>query len=1305
MAALRILIADDHDVVRRGLRSLVESRPDWKVCGEAVDGRDAIAKTEELRPDVILLDITMPHLNGLEAAKVIRKQVPKTEIILVSQHDSSQVHKAAMDAGVRAFVAKSQVARDLVTALDSIVVDGRNGHLSTKAKETTEPPAARPSGKVQKTKTSVRSDLQWLANGGEVAEIMKSMDWSNSPLGPLDQWPQSLKTTISICLASRFELFIWWGKDLTVLYNDAYRQTLASKHPWALGRPGAEVWREIWDVIGPMLHRVMDTGMATWSDDLQLFLERHGYVEETYHTFSYSPIRDESGGVGGVFTAVAQTTERVIGERRLRTLRDLASSGTDAKGEPESWSAAAEVLSQNPYDIGFAVLYCLSEDGTEAVATGYSGISPDHQLCPKKVILAHPPHKVGTLIAETARTGKAAELKRTDVLGFELPNGVWGDQPQELIVLPISQTGQAQLLGVLVAGVNTRKRLDESYRTFFNLVAGQIAKGVADAMAYEQTRKRAEALAELDRAKTTFFGNVSHEFRTPLTLMLGPLDDILAKQNSLLAEDRDELEVVRRNGLRLLKLVNSLLDFSRIEAGRVQAMYQPTDLSALTAELGSMFRSAMDRAGLNLVVDCQPLPEPVYVDRDMWEKVVLNLLSNAFKFTFEGEVRLGLHASGRHVELTVEDTGIGIPEAELPRLFERFHRVEGSRGRTHEGTGIGLALLQELVKLHGGFVHVKSSVGRGSIFTVSIPLGKAHLPADRVGGVRTQASTALRADTYVQEALRWLPEDSATIESSGVIPDVVPGAAPSDFEPTAGAGRPLIVLADDNADMREYVRRLLLQHYRVHAVSNGEEALKAIRELKPDLILTDIMMPVVDGFGVLQAVRDDPETKAKPVILLSARAGEEARVEGLHAGADDYLVKPFTARELLARVGSHLKMSRIRHEAAELERRLRAEADLERSRLREVFLQAPGPILMLTGPDFRVEFVNEAYVAAAGRKAIDDIQDKLLFDAIPELRDQQFPELFATVYRTGEPFMGREWMVMLNRDGQLRPTYFNFIFQPIRDVSGNVTSILVHAHEVTDQVVARTGLEQRVRERTSELEQAEESLRALSGRLLQIQDEERRRIARELHDSAGQLLAALGMNLIPLQAKVEKLGPDAVRVANESVALVDELTKELRTISHLLHPPMLDEAGLDLALQWFVEGFGERSKISVQFDRTPDLGRLPREIETTIFRIVQESLTNIHRHSGSTTALVRITRDGDLVQVEVADRGKGIRTDKDSVPGGVLRPGVGIQGMKERVRQLKGNFEIRSNAEGTSVSVTLPLSPTQKQKPAQEVPA
>jgi PAS domain S-box-containing protein len=358
-----------------------------------------------------------------------------------------------------------------------------------------------------------------------------------------------------------------------------------------------------------------------------------------------------------------------------------------------------------------------------------------------------------------------------------------------------------------------------------------------------------------------------------------------------------------------MRLVNSILDFSRIESGRAQASYEPSDLATMTTYLASAFRSAVERHGLTFEVDCQSLPESVYVDHDMWEKIVLNLLSNALKFTFEGSVGVSVRWRGDHAELEVRDTGTGIPEKELPRLFERFHRVHGARSRTHEGSGIGLALVHEMVRLHGGNVQVASKPGEGTTFTVSIPCGSAHLPPERIVAKRSTAWTAKGAKPFVEEALRW---------SAGSRPDAVglPAAAPTPGIATAAV--PILVV-DDNADLRDYIVNLLGQHYVVETAVDGLAALEAARLRKPALVLSDVMMPRLDGFGLLRALRADPVLRDVPVILLSARAGEESTIEGLEAGADDYLVKPFAARELLARVRTHVEFSLMRQRLLLLE--------------------------------------------------------------------------------------------------------------------------------------------------------------------------------------------------------------------------------------------------------------------------------------------------------------------------------------------------------------------------------------------------
>jgi PAS domain S-box-containing protein len=745
--------------------------------------------------------------------------------------------------------------------------------------------------------------------------LLRAKDWSSTPLGPPEHWPQSLQGVVRMMLDSRYAMWLGWGDELTFFCNDAYLPTVGLRRDWVMGEPTSKVWSEIWPDIRPRIEHVLQHGEATWDEALLLFLERNGYPEETYHTFSYSPVHDDSGAVKGNLCVVTEDTERFIGERRIRLLRDVAAQLAGAKSEAETLAALSPCLAKENRDLPFSLLYVVEADEKSPRLVVCTGLSAGDPAAPTTIA-----SDVPWSLSRVLETGESV-VTEIRALSDGLPTGAWDKPPERAILAPLVLQGQTRPGGVFIAGLNPHRPFDAAYRGFLDLLCGQIASGLSSARAHEFERRRSDALAEIDRAKTAFFSNVSHEFRTPLTLMLGPIEGVLRRPDaSLTPQVRGELEVVHRNSLRLLRLVNTLLDFSRIEAGRVLAAYEPIDLATLTAELASCFRSATERAGIRLAVDCPPLRELVYVDRQMWEKIVLNLLSNAFKHTFEGQISVTVRAVGDAAEVVVRDTGIGIPSDALPRLFERFFRVEGARSRTHEGSGIGLSLVNELVGLHGGRIRVTSTEGAGSEFVVSIPLGSAHLPQEQLRRAPAVGPGAARRDAFVQEALRWLASDRESILSNDA-PEGSDGAGPVD----AGAR---IVVADDNTDMREYLTELLARHYRVEAVSDGEAALAAIERELPTLVLTDVMMPRRNGLQLIAALRANPVTSDLRVMLLTARAGEESRIEGLHAGADDYLEKPFSARELLARVRMHVSIARLRNEAMARQNALRSEAEL-----------------------------------------------------------------------------------------------------------------------------------------------------------------------------------------------------------------------------------------------------------------------------------------------------------------------------------------------------------------------------------------
>ncbi|SEQ97158.1 SpoIIE family protein phosphatase [Actinokineospora terrae] len=700
---------------------------------------------------------------------------------------------------------------------------------------------------------------------GEMARLVLRFDWSATPLGARECWLEPLRTAAGIVLESRHPMLLLWGERLTMLYNDAFVPLAGDRHPDALGGSGREVFAEVWPTIGPVVERVLETGEATWVDDQPLVLSRHGAAVETFWSYSHSPVRDGRGRVVGVFSTTNDTTSRVVAARRLAALRDLGGLPRSADNSVAAvCSAAARVLAEHHAEIPYALFHLVEPDGSLLVAAECGAVPPD-------------PGRAGAVTA----AWRSRE---------SMPRGI-----SELLV-PLQPGSGSDSPGVLALGLSAHRVFDKDYQDFLVLVSGQVSAAVGDARAYQEQRRQIADLAELDRLKTEFFANISHEFRTPLTLITGETADAVADEVAPLAPaQRDRAEVVLRNAERLRRLVDDLLDLARLEAGALTADPTWTDLAALTEEVSTSFAPAVSKAGLAMVLRCSPLPRLVAVDRGMWEKVVLNLLSNAVKYTLTGHIDVELLDRGDSVELVVRDTGVGVREEELPQLFTRFHRAADGRGRSFEGAGIGLALVDELVRLHGGSTGVTSTVGLGSAFTVRIPYGEA---AAEVGTTPPAGGTA-----HLTEALRWSDPANEPVSR-----------APKDA--------PTVLVVDDNPDLRRFVTALLSPTWKVVQAPDGVTALARVAEDAPDLVLTDVMMPGMSGFELLHTLRADPATAELPVVFLSARAGEDAAVEALDAGADDFLPKPFSPAELVARIRSNLELARLRTRAARFRKTL-----------------------------------------------------------------------------------------------------------------------------------------------------------------------------------------------------------------------------------------------------------------------------------------------------------------------------------------------------------------------------------------------
>ncbi|OKH44894.1 histidine kinase [Calothrix sp. HK-06] len=833
--------------------------------------------------------------------------------------------------------------------------------------------------------------LNFFPGQGEMRARMRAFDWDSTPVGAVDTWSQSLKSTVKTLLASRYPMVLIWGPHLIQFYNDAYSKLIGDKHPTALGTDIRITLAEAWDTLGPMIDEVMTTGVANWVEAQMLVLERSGYREESYFSLSHAPESDDSGQIVGMFCVCSEVTQQVLGARRLRLLRDLASKAGETQSVEKTCASVAAAIAEHPLDVPFALIYLSSQNGKTLTLQSTVRVTGAELVCPVTFdTSAYQKDDIWSL--GQAYKGETVLIENIDQ-HLLLPGGPWNEPTRAALVMPIASSGTAAPLGVMVAGISPNRALDEGYTSFYELLAGQVSVALRNAQAHEEERKRAQKLAELDREKTIFFSNVSHEFRTPLTLMLGPLSDALQDPETTPTQI-ERIKIAHRNSLRLLKLVNTLLDFSRIEANRMQAVYELTDLAALTTDLASVFRSAIEKAGLQLIVDCPPLKEHVYVDRDKWEKIVLNLLSNAFKFTQIGYIAVKQYIVGENVELQIQDTGCGIPESEIENVFKRFYRIEETQGRTHEGTGIGLALVQEIVQLHGGTIQVQSVYGQGTTFTISIPCGKEHLKNNELVRESVLNQTNIRSDAFVEEALGWLVDNVEDVEEVEFNEIQLPRAK--------------VLLADDNADMREYVRKLLCTQYEVIAVADGEAALAYARKHLPDIVLSDVMMPKLDGFGLLAQLRSDERTSCIPIVLLSARAGEESRVEGLLSGADDYLIKPFSARELLARVKATLETSRLRQEAAN------SRIEVEAVKLRATILERVTDAFYGLDREWRFTYINSRCEEYLGKNR-SELLGKVIWEefemvkgsAIEEQYYKAMREQVAVYFEVLSPFSNR----------------------------------------------------------------------------------------------------------------------------------------------------------------------------------------------------------------------------------------------------------------------------------------------------------
>jgi signal transduction histidine kinase/DNA-binding response OmpR family regulator len=702
--------------------------------------------------------------------------------------------------------------------------------------------------------------------------VYQQMDWSATALGPQETWPALLRLVADLCLDSDSPVLIGWGPDLLMLYNEAYIPLLgAEKHPWALGRPASEVKPRLWPAEEERVHDIMQTGRPYHLDDQLLIIERRGYPEEAYFSFSISALRDADGTIVGVFTAISEPTWHVQYERRLQALRRLGTVSITADDSLASTCRAAlEVVAKARASVPFAAVFLrdLASQGPRRAA-GYGFDEAAAASC--ELVELTPASGPVLQVLEHGGTELVSGLRERYPNVFA-PGPLGPLTPDQAFVLPVIMLGARKPLGVLVLGVNPYLRPDDSYTAFAVMASRQLGVMVTDAVSYQRELKRQQALQELDQARTEFFQNVSHELRAPLTMLVTPLQEILNEPGMVLsATTRDTVETSVRAGDRLQRVIDALLNISRAPYGALVPDREDLDLASVTTEVVEAFRPVAE-GQLSLRVEISDEPLRAYVDRNMWTTIVTNLVSNALKFTPDGEVKVSLSSEDNLAVLTVADTGIGIPREEQIDIFERFNR--GTSGDQQPGSGIGLALVAEMSAAHGGTVEVESESGVGSRFVVRLP---------RYNGSQVD----LAADN----------------------------AAASDGEQDTG-DRPRLLIIEDEPDLRTYLSRLFSKDgYAVEAVGDAENAhawLDNNADNPPDMVITDVMLPGQSGLDLLAMIRQDDRLARLPVVVLTALADVESAVAAFAAGADDFVSKPFNSAELLARVRAHYQMNQLR---------------------------------------------------------------------------------------------------------------------------------------------------------------------------------------------------------------------------------------------------------------------------------------------------------------------------------------------------------------------------------------------------------
>jgi signal transduction histidine kinase/ActR/RegA family two-component response regulator len=750
---------------------------------------------------------------------------------------------------------------------------------------------------------------------GEMARLMRAKDWSATPLGPPQAWPNALKVALRLLLTSRFEMWLGWGPDIAFFYNDAYRPTLGDKHPASLGMPAHELWAEIWADVGPLMRGVYDDGQATWNRDMLLLLERRGFPEETYHTFSYSPLIDDDGKVSGLFCAVSEETDRVITERRMETLRELAAGLSAVDTTRAVLRVVEQRLGANQSDLPFTLAFEFREDGQTKLIAATGGIGAHPAATDPALWQAH-----RILAGEAAVQIDLKPLRN-------LPTGAWSLAPKVGLAVPLPSQGREQPAGMLVLGINPHRTLDEDYAGFAQLLAGQIATGLSSAVAYETERARADVLAEvaalreatanelrrlnetlearvaertealaeaLDRlqreaeeretvqdalrqaqkmeAVGQLTGGIAHDFNNLLTGVLGSIDLLQKRLAQGRMSEVDRYAATAESAAkRAAALTHRLLAFSRRQPLDPRAV----DANRLVSSMEELVRRTLGEAVELEVVRAAGLWTTL-CDPHQLESAILNLAINGRdampdggKLTIETcnahlddayTAREGAVKAGQYICVCVTDTGVGMSSDVIAKAFEPFFTTKP----IGQGTGLGLSMIYGFARQSNGYAKIYSELGQGT--TVKLYLPRHFGAADRLEQAHPLAAGH-----------------------------------------PANAGGKTVLVVEDEPSVRNLVIDVLHERgYATLEAADGQTGLQILQgQSKVDLLISDVGLPGLNGRQLADAAR--AQRPDLPILFMTGYAENAAIAGGFLEPGMEMITKPFAVDVFIGRVASMLK--------------------------------------------------------------------------------------------------------------------------------------------------------------------------------------------------------------------------------------------------------------------------------------------------------------------------------------------------------------------------------------------------------------